>query len=302
MSLFYVEPVYRPPSEAKSLLITATIGCSSAAAGHCYFCGSYLIHKFIPKKRFRVRPINETIQDIKTAREIYGNRVRRIFFLDSNAFVMKPDDLIKITQEAYKHHPNLERVSTYACAQDILRKSDEDLKRIRESGLQLLYLGLESGSNEVLELQNKGVSVEDTIKACIRAKNAGFKLSITVILGLGGKELSEKHARETGIAISKINPEYLGALTLMIIRGSPIESWIKKGTFTPLETDEFLKELKIMLENINVRDEMVFRTNHASNYLPLKGTLPADKDSLLALIQKALDKKIALRPEFLRGL
>ncbi|MHA1314172.1 MAG: radical SAM protein [Candidatus Helarchaeota archaeon] len=302
MSLFYVEPIYRPPSEARSLLITATIGCSSAAAGHCYFCASYLIHKLIPKKRFRVRPVDDIVADITTARVIHGTRVKRIFFLDSNAFVMKPNDLVTITKHAYLQHPNLELVSAYACAQDILRKSDEDLKKIRNSGLNLLYIGLESGNEKVLELQNKGATAEETIEACVKAQNAGFDMSVTVILGLGGKKLSQEHARDTGKVISRINPKYLGALTLMIVPGVPIEKWIKEGSFKLLNSEEILDELRIMIENIDVKNETIFRTNHASNYLPLKGTLPKDKETLLKIISDAQNKKISLRPEFLRGL
>ncbi|MHA1300838.1 MAG: B12-binding domain-containing radical SAM protein [Candidatus Helarchaeota archaeon] len=298
-----VDPVYRPPSEARSLLLQCTIGCSAAAKGCCYFCGSYLMQKLLPRKKFRVRPIDDILKDIITDRLQYGEGVRRVFLLDSNALVMKTNDLITITSALYKTFPSLERVSAYACATDLLRKTEEDLKRIRESGLQLLYVGVESGDDQVLKEVNKGVNVENTIKACKKAIKAGFALSITIILGLGGKKRTREHAINTGKIISEISPHYAGALTLMIIPGSPIHEKIKSGEFIQLNSREFLEELKLMVENIDVRERnCVFRTNHASNYLPIKGTLPQDKEKIIHTIDQAINDKIPLRPEFLRGL
>jgi radical SAM superfamily enzyme YgiQ (UPF0313 family) len=300
--MLYVEPVYRPPSEAGSLLVQATIGCSSAARGHCYFCGSWVLDRGLPQKRFRVRPVKEILEDLEDASHAYGHSVQRIFLLDSDALVMKTGPLVQIIENAYTLFPHLERVSVYACADDILRKSPEELLRLKEAGLHLLYLGLESGNEEVLRLHNKGVNVEETIEACYKASKAGLELSITVILGLGGRRLSREHARETGRAISKIQPEYLGALTLMIVPGTPVEEWINQGRFKPLSQDEILEELRCMVEHIEVRKPVVFRTNHASNYLPLKGTLPGDKDAILSVIHKAQRHGVPLRPEHLRGL
>ncbi len=298
----YVEPVYRPPSEGRSLLVQCTIGCSQAARGCCYFCGSYLMQKMMPKKRFRVRPIKEILDDIISARLHYGERVRRVFLLDSNALVMKTEDLLTIITAFYRTFPYLERVSTYACAIDILRKSEEDLKKLSDAGLKILYIGVESGDEQVLQDVNKGVNVEETIKASKKAIDAGFIISITVILGLGGKKRTKEHAINTGKIISAINPHYLGALTLMVVPGTPIHDKIRKKEFLQLDTHKLLEEMKLMVENINVNRDCIFRTNHASNYLPIKGTLPQDKAKLLDIIKQALENKVPLRPEFLRGL
>ena len=300
--MLYVEPVYRPPSEAGSLLVQASIGCLSAAQGHCYFCGSWLIDREIPQKKFRIRPTDDILKDLEEARDTMGPGVRKIFLLDSNALVIRPAALERICRHAYSLFPGLERISVYACAADIERKSEEDLKRIRDAGITLLYLGLESGSEAVLKLQNKGVTAEETIRACAKAEKAGFDLSITVILGLGGQELSRAHAIDTGKLISHIQPRYFGALTLMVVPGTPVEEWISLGSFKMLTQEEILSELKLMLENIFVEREMVFRTNHASNYLPLGGTLPNDKNHLMKVIHKAQAQKLPLRPEHLRGL
>jgi len=300
--MLYVEPVYRPPSEADSLLIQATIGCSSAALGHCYFCGSWLLEKVLPPKHFRVRPVHEILQDLEEARRVYGRGVQRIFLLDSNALVMKTEPLTQVIEKAFALFPNLERVSVYACAADIQRKSHEDLVLLRKAGLRLLYIGLESGNEEVLRLHNKGVSIKETIEACRKASEAGLEISVTVILGLGGRRLSGEHAKDSGRVISRIQPEYLGALTLMVVPGTPVNEWISQGRFELLNQEEILEELGHMVEHIKVERPMVFRTNHASNYLPLRGTLPADKTAILSLINQAQRHKVPLRPEHLRGL
>lgn len=300
--MYYAEPVYRPPSEASSLLVQATVGCSTAHAGHCYFCGSWLFDRTVPEKRFRIRKAEDIIADIEEAKVLYGPRVKRVFFLDSNALIMKTDRLVTITRAAYELFPSLERVSVYACATDILRKRDEDLEALRRAGLTLLYIGLESGSDEVLKLHNKGMTAQETVDACRKATRAGLSTSVTVILGLGGTGLSEVHARDTGLAISALSPDYFGALTLMVVPGTPVHEWVEKGTFRIPGPEGILRELRLMIENTAPQREMVLRTNHASNYLPLKGTLPKDQERFLGIIDRALAKKIDLRPEFARGL
>ena len=300
--MLYVEPIYRPPSEGGSLLIQATIGCSSAAQGHCYFCGSWLIDRELPQKKFRIRPAKDVMQDLDEARGQTGPGVRRIFLLDSNAMIMRAGALEQIGRHAYSLFPSLERVSVYACASDILRKSDEDLKRVRNAGISLLYLGLESGNEAVLKMHNKGVSAEDTVFACSRAKEAGFEISITVILGLGGKKMSHAHAVDTGLIVSRIHPHYLGALTLMVVPGLPVEAWISRGDFQLLSQEEIIDELGEMLRHIETDREIILRTNHASNYLPLGGTLPRDKERLLRTIREAREQRVPLRPEHMRGL
>jgi radical SAM superfamily enzyme YgiQ (UPF0313 family) len=300
--MLYVEPIYRPPSEAGSLLIQATIGCASAAQGHCYFCGSWLIDRQIPQKKFRVRPAGDVMKDLDEARGQTGRGVRRIFLLDSNAMIMRAGQLEKISRHAYTIFPSLERVSVYACANDILRKSDEDLKRIRQAGISLLYIGLESGREQILEMHNKGVTAEETVRACSRAMAAGFEISITVILGLGGRKQSLAHARDTGAILSRIRPNYLGALTLMVVPGLPVEEWISRGEFELLSQEEIIDELEEMLGCIETDREIVFRTNHASNYLPLGGILPQDKERLLKVVRDARKQRVPLRSEHMRRL
>ncbi|MBN2062241.1 MAG: radical SAM protein [Deltaproteobacteria bacterium] len=301
--MYYAEPIYRPPSEAYSLLIQATVGCSSAAAGRCYFCSSYLFEKEIPEKRFRIRPTLDVIRDIEIAREHYGTIVEKVFLLDSNAMIIKTPELIKILNKCYEEFPNLKQVSCYSCAGDILRKSMAELKEIRQAGLDLVFVGLESGDQSVLDLINKGISVEEQIDAVIKAKDYGIRTSVTVILGLGGKKFSEQHAVNTGKAAGLMNPDFFAALTLMIVPGTPMDEMIRRGEFDPV-TDpvELLKELELMILNIDSQGPVVFRTNHASNYLPLRGTLPDDKAMLLETIRNAAKNPRHLRSESMRGL
>lgn len=301
--MFYAEPIYRPPSEAYSLLIQATVGCSSAAAGRCYFCTSYIFDRAVPEKRFRIRPTEEILEDIEIAKETHGSRVDKIFLLDSNAMVIKTGELLKILKKCYEAFPALKQVSCYACCGDILRKSDEELRQLREAGLKLVFVGLESGDQEVLDLMNKGATVQDQIDSVKKANMAGIQTSVTVILGLGGRRLWRQHATRTGKAAGQMNPTFFSALTLMVVPNSPLDAMVKKGEFE-LVTDpvEVLKELHLMIRNIDGPGPIVFRTNHASNYLPLRGTLPGDKESLLQTIQAALDNPDLLRPESMRGL
>ena len=301
--MYYAEPVYRPPSEAYSLLVQATVGCSSAASGRCFFCASYLFDKTLPEKRFRIRPTREILEDIEIGAELYGTQVEKIFLLDSNAMIIKSRELLKILEKCYAVFPNLKQVSCYACCGDILRKSDEELRALREAGLKLLFIGLESGDQEVLDLMNKGVTVQDQIDSVVKANRAGIQTSVTVIIGLGGSKLSTRHAINTGKAAGAMNPTYFSALTLMVVPGSPLDEMVKRGEFELVTNPlEILKELRLMIENIDAPGPVVFRTNHASNYLPLRGTLPRDKESLVETIQSAMDDPGQLRPEFMRGL
>jgi radical SAM superfamily enzyme YgiQ (UPF0313 family) len=301
--MFYAEPVYRPPSEASSLLVQATVGCSAAAAGRCFFCNSNLFQRTIPEKRFRIRPTDEILEDIEIGRREYGSIVEKIFLLDSNAMIIKTSELTRILKKCYDSFPNLKQVSCYACCDDILRKEDEELRQLREAGLKLVFIGLESGDQEVLDLVNKGVTVQEQIDAVIRAKSAGIRTSVTVILGLGGRRLSEQHAINTGKVAGRMNPDYFAALTLMVVPNTPLDELIKTGKFE-LVTDplEILTELERMITNIDAPGPVVFRTNHASNYLPLRGRLPGDKNKLLKTILDAKKDPALLRGEKTRGL
>lgn len=301
--MYYAEPVYRPPSEAYSLLVQATVGCSSAASGKCFFCASYVFDKTVPQKRFRIRPTREILEDIEIGGNLYGKRVDKIFLLDSNALIIKTRELLKILEKCYATFPKLKQVSCYACAGDVLRKGDEELTELREAGLKLLFIGLESGDQEVLDLMNKGVSVQEQIDSVVKANRAGMQTSVTVIIGLGGTKLSRQHAVNTGKAAGAMNPSYFSALTLMVVPGTPLDAMIKRKEFELVQDPvEILKELRLMIENIEAPGPVVFRTNHASNYLPLAGTLPQDKAALLKTIEAAMKDPGRLRSESMRGL
>jgi radical SAM superfamily enzyme YgiQ (UPF0313 family) len=301
--MYYAEPVYRPPSEAYSLLVQATVGCSSAAAGRCYFCNSTVFNKTIPEKKFRIRPTREILEDIEIAGRQYGKGVEKIFLLDSNAMIIKTPELLRIVKKCYETFPSLKQVACYACCEDILRKTDEELVDLRGAGLNLVFVGLESGDQEVLNLINKGATVENQIKAVIKANNAGIQTSVTVILGLGGKRLSAQHAVNTGKAVTEMNPSFFAALTLMVVPGTVLDEMVKRGEFE-LVTDplDMLKEVELIIKNVDAPGPVVFRTNHASNYLPLRGVLPGDKERLLKTIRGAVKNPSILRAEYMRGL
>ncbi len=300
--MYYAEPVYRPPSEAYSLLVQATVGCSSAAAGRCYFCNSTVFNRAVPEKKFRIRPTHEVLEDIEIGGRQYRG-VDKIFLLDSNAMIIKTPELLRIVRKCYETFPSLKQVACYACCEDILKKTDGELLELRQAGLNLVFVGLESGDQEVLNLINKGVTVEDQIAAVVKANRAGIQTSVTVILGLGGKRLSEQHAINTGRAVTAMNPSFFAALTLMVVPGTVLDGMVKKGEFE-LVTDpmDVLKEVELMVRNIDAPGPVVFRTNHASNYLPLKGTLPEDKEKLLKTIRGAVKDPSILRAEHMRGL
>jgi radical SAM superfamily enzyme YgiQ (UPF0313 family) len=288
--LTYEGPIFRPPSESKSLIIQATIGCSNNT---CTFCVSY------KGKRFRIRNYEEIEKEVRLI-EKYGYRFKRIFLADGNALAIPTEDLIRIL-DLFKKFLTVERISAYACSNDIIAKSQEELNRLRESGLTLLYHGLESGDEEVLKLVKKGQPAVEAVEASYKLKKAGIEFSTIILLGLGGKENSKQHAINTGKIVSLMKPEYLAALTLMIVRGSAIEKQVKEGIMTPLTPLESLKELELIIENIEGLSGTVFRTNHASNYLNLKGTLCEDKEKLLEILH-SVDDSTLLKPEWIRGL
>jgi len=298
--MFYSEPVFRPPSEANSLLLTVSIGCSF----NCIFCYPY------KHKKFSIRNIEDIKRDIDIARKIYGDSIKKIFLLDGNAFISKSEKLIEISNYCYNQHKNLQRISAYAHVNDVITKSDEDLLRIAKSGLNMVYLGIETGDNDLLKSINKKTTAENLIKAAHKLHNSGIILSGTVILGLAGNdpELSRKHAISTAKLINEMNPKrnqqwYISALSLMLPPGTKLEKDVKRGIFTPLNQKDTLTELKIFLENIS--DDLhgcIFRSNHASNYLALKGILSKDRDELIQKVKYGLDHPESLRPEYYRGL
>jgi len=293
--LRYVEPVFRPPSEARSLLLQASIGCSNNT---CRFCASY------KRKHFAIRTLDEIAEDIRSALSIYGEEVRRVFLLDGNALAIPRDELLHIIEMLYETFPNLERVSAYGCTQDILEKSLDELETIRDAGLSLIYFGIESGDDAVLAAMNKGVTADETRNAGLKAIAAGFNLSATVILGLGGKARSKEHAIATGEILGNISPQYIGALTLMVPEGAPVERDVRSGKFELLPPEDILHEIRLMIECTEIRGrKSLFRSNHASNYLPIGGVLPDEKEKILQIIDAASSKNGAgLRPEFMRAL
>ena len=226
--MYYAEPVYRPPSEYASLLIQATVGCSAAAAGRCHFCNSNVFNQSVPQKKFRIRPTEEFLEDIIRGRKLYGPLVEKIFLLDSNAMTIRIPELLRILRRCYEVFPQLKQVSCYACSDDILRKDFTELRELRQAGLNLVFVGLESGDQQVLDMMNKGTTVENQIRAVTKVKKAGIRISVSVILGLGGKKLSEQHAVNTGRAVTAMNPSYLAALTLMVVPGTMLDSMVRE--------------------------------------------------------------------------
>ena len=286
-------PVFRPPSEAFSLILQLTIGCRHNA---CTFCGMYR------GKKFRVKSWDEIKKDIDQCLAQMGH-VKRVFLADGDALWAPASLIVQTAEYLYKHFPGLERVSMYAGPLDILGKSPEELKAIHGSGVQMLYLGVESGNEDILQAIRKGVTAGEMVLAGQKALQAGFSLSVTVINGLGGKDLWREHALDTARVLSEINPTFVGALTLMVVPNTPLYQKIQRGDFEIPDSAGILRELKCLLENINLT-QCVFRSNHASNYLPLRGTLNRDRDKLVALLEQAVSNPgaVPLRPEISRGL
>jgi radical SAM superfamily enzyme YgiQ (UPF0313 family) len=294
MPLYYEEPLYRPPSEAASLLIQATVGCAFA---HCTYCISSVTG------RFAIRPLADIKRDLAEARRLYGPQVSKLFLPAQNALVMPTADLLQISDAAHELFPGLKQISLYAHPLNLINKTPEELKSLCDADITLLYVGLESGHDEVLRRVKKHSTAAKSIQGCRKAIDAGLRLSCTVIIYLGGRELSGEHARDTGKLVSAISPHYLGCLTLMPYPGSEMQRDSAQGTFQTLSTTEVLEEFRIMLENIGTLERTcVFRANHASNYLSLAGDLPADRDRLLQEIAATQSQPASLRPEGFRAL
>jgi radical SAM superfamily enzyme YgiQ (UPF0313 family) len=288
----YEEPVFRPPSEADSYLLQVTIGCSH---NECSFCAMYR------GKRFRVRSEEELTEDLAMARHLLGDEVRRVFLCDGDAFALSPRRLRAILDRLHETWPSLGRIGSYANARDVLRKSDGDLRDLRERGLGILYFGLESGDDELLRKVVKGATADEIAEAVRRAEAAGIKASVMVLIGLGGREGSGRHARRTAAVVNRMKPRFLSFLTVTPVPGTPFGDEVERGDVELLDPRETLREVRTILEDLTL-DGTIFRSNHASNYLPLGGRLPKDKERLLAELDAALEGKVGLRPEWLRGL
>ncbi len=286
----YEQPIYRPPSEAYSLILQLTSGCSY---NKCTFCAMY------KDKQFHVKSFEEMERHIAWAKKLDSDP-ERIFLADGNFMCISTGKILMVLEMVKSRFPSVKKISSYAGPLDLLGKSDSDLALIKAAGLDLIYLGVESGSDEVLKAVNKGVTAEEMITAGRKAKNAGFTLSCMIISGLGGQRLFEDHAIQSGKVISAINPDYFALLTLMITEDAPLADQLRKGSFELLTPDEIMLELKLMLENTNL-ENCVFRANHASNYLNLKGVLNRDRESFLKTIDSAISSK-SFKPESWRGL
>jgi radical SAM superfamily enzyme YgiQ (UPF0313 family) len=291
VGMHYEGMIIRPPSEADSILLQATVGCSH---NKCTFCGTY------KGERFKIKPDEQIMGDIAYAASNF-TFAKRLFICDGDALIIPQKRLVRILEEIRRQLPWIERVSVYANAKGIKMKSPEELKELRGLGLKLAYMGLETGDDTTLKNIKKGASAEQMIAMGKKIRAAGIGLSITVLLGVAGRERSATHAEATGKVLSAIDPEYVGALSLMLIPGTTLHDEYEAGDFELLESTEMLKELRTMIAHTNLTNGL-FHANHASNYLPVRAKLPEDKDKTLQRIDDALSGKVTLRPEFMRAL
>lgn len=288
----YEGSIYRPPSEANSLILQVTIGC---AHNECTFCSMF------KDKEFRIRKLSDVLVDLDSARRAY-RRVEKIFLADGDALVLKNADLLVILEHIAKLFPECRRVGIYASPQDVLRKTPEELKALYDHGLGIAYMGVESGSSAVLKAIKKGVTPEQMVEAGRKLEASGIQASVTFISGIGGREGWKEHAISSGKIISAMEPSYVGLLTLMVERGTELELDIRSGKFQVLTPEEVLVETYELLQNIHVTKTCVFRSNHASNYLSLAGDLPRDQERLLSQIKKAMTNLGMLKDERFRAL
>jgi len=287
----YEGKLYRPPSEARSYIVQATVGCSHNL---CTYCDMYR------DKQFRVRDLAEVLEDIAEAGRVYAT-ADKVFVADGDALIMDSERWLTILAACREAFPDLRRVSCYATAENVLEKTPEELKALREGGLEMLYIGPESGDDVTLKRIVKGSTFSDHVEAAKKAHEASMRLSVIVLLGAGGVARSAEHARGTARLISEMDPEYVGALTLTVIPGTPQARMVEKGQFELPPIADLLAEMRTIVE-LAEPTRTVFRTNHASSYLPIAGELPRDRDRILHAIDLALDGSIPLKPEFMRGL
>ncbi|MBA4451967.1 MAG: radical SAM protein [Candidatus Nitrosomaritimum aestuariumsis] len=292
MMLNYDAPLYRPPSEARSLIFQVTLGCSF---NECSFCDMYR------SKQYSERPWDEVKMEIDMMAKQLPNTTR-VFLADGDALNLDAEYIVKIVKYIYEKFPNLERISCYAMPMNLLKKTPEELKKMHDAGLDMLYLGIESGSDIVLKKVTKGATSKTIIKSVNKAKDAGYVMSCMVILGLGGRKYSKDHVEGTAAVISACSPQYVGALTLYLENGIK-EEFLQKynGEFVRLNDDEALEELEGLLSGIETKEEIVFRANHGSNAYTIKGTFPQDKQKMLDQIRWLKEHPEVVRPQGLRG-
>jgi radical SAM superfamily enzyme YgiQ (UPF0313 family) len=272
----YEEPVFRPPCEAGSLIIQATIGCPH---NRCTFCGMY------KGKKYRVRPVEEIVLDIESARRLCPEP-ESVFLADGNTIAMRSDDLVRVLDSVRENFPRVSRVSCYGGARFLKGRKVEELERLREHGLKIIYMGLESGDDEILRRVNKGVSSEEYVKAARKVGEAGLELSTYVLAGLGGRERTGEHALNSALVLNRMEPDYIRIRTLVILPGVPLYEQYLSGEFEECSGREIAKETRILLENLDV--DSLFLSDHISNYLPLNWKLPEDKAEMIDAIDAVL--------------
>jgi radical SAM superfamily enzyme YgiQ (UPF0313 family) len=288
----YEGNIFRPPSEAESYILQATIGCSW---NKCVYCAMYR------DKEFRVRDLHETLEDLSTVAQRYGDRIAKVFVADGDALILSMNEWRPILQQARAQLPLLKQVSCYAMASNVLEKTDAELKELRELGLSLLYIGPESGDDKTLKRIAKGSTHAEHVEAAQKAHAAGMRISVISMLGIGGTERTQEHAQATAQLVTAMNPEFFAALTTSVVPDTPLVTLHKKGFWELPSVTRMLQELRTIVDLARPTDAM-FRTNHASNYLALGGRLPRDREAIVNAIDAALDGKIALRPDSVRGL
>jgi radical SAM superfamily enzyme YgiQ (UPF0313 family) len=290
----YEETLFRPPSEADSLILQATIGCSY---NECTFCGMYR------NKRFRVRPLEELRAEIAWAREHLGQRVRKVFLADGDALVAKAAFLRGVLAALREAFPELRRVSCYASPQALQVRTVEEMRELRDLGLNLYYLGIESGHDRVLERLEKGVDAAEMVRVARKAGEAGVTLSVMILLGAGGPALSLEHARESARVVNAIQPRFVSTLVMTPVPGTPLHVEAARGEWEPLDDLGTVRELRELVAGLDLRGS-VFRSNHASNALPVAGTLPKDRERILAGLDATLARpdRASFVPGWMRGL
>jgi radical SAM superfamily enzyme YgiQ (UPF0313 family) len=288
----YEGMIIRPPSEADSLLLQVTVGCSN---NRCTFCPTY------KEKKFRIKSDEEILEDIKEAGRY--RQVPRVFLCDGDALIIPQKRLVAIMSAIGSTIKGVERIGTYANAKSILKKTPEELKELRKLGLKIVYMGVETGNEELLLAIHKKATYKQLVEAGRRVKEAGIDLSVTVLLGIGGIEHSIEHALDTARILTEIDPDYVGALTVMVVPGTPLHDDYQAGRFVLPDTFGFLRELELMIANSTFTN-CFFTANHASNYLPIRARLPREKEETLRRIRDviAAGDKTRLRPEYMRGL
>jgi radical SAM superfamily enzyme YgiQ (UPF0313 family) len=291
MEIDYVYPLYRPPSEANSLIFQITLGCSF---NKCSFCNMYRT------KEYSERPLEEIKKEIEMMSQLQPE-VTRIFLADGDALNVATENIIKILNWIKGNFKNIERISCYSMPKNLLQKTDKELISLKQAGLDMVYLGIESGNDIILKKVTKGATSEMIINSCKKAKKNGFILSCMIILGLGGKKYSNYHANDTSSIINQIEPNYLGALTLYMEPNIEKEFYSKfSEPFQPLEDSEILDEMETLIANTDVKEPVIFRANHASNVYSIGGTLPQDKYRILEKIKYLKEHPEILKPKVLR--